>query len=163
MSGVTGVSEYALQFEKDSRVWYCFIIYWDEDKVKKVCVDVQSLDEELPNAELKPVARVFFGLEFGRLPMVVRGASPSLMRVLGDTREDSRRFVVYQRFTEEVFLECFQRAHQDIFGMVEIVTLVEFIIQRMKSSVYEDWTEGKPLLRKCIRNGHVNFWVFVSC
>ena len=99
MSGVTGVSENALQFEKDSRVWYCFIIYWDEDKVKKVCVDVQSLDEELPNAELKPVARLFFGLEFGRLPMVVRGASPSLMQVLGDTREDSRRFVVYQRFT----------------------------------------------------------------
>ena len=158
MSGVTSTSEYAFQFEKDSRVEYCFISYWDEEKLKKVCVDVQSLDEELPNAELKPVARLNIGLESRRLPMVVRGASPSLMRVLGDTREDSRRFVVYQRFTEEVFLECFQRAHQDVFGMVETVTLVEFIIQRMKSAVYEDWTEGKPLLCKCIRNGRVNFW-----
>ena len=91
---MTSVSEYALQFKKDSRVEFCFIVYWDEDKLKKVCVDVQSLDEKLPNAELKPVARLFFGLESRRLPMVVRGASPSLMRVLGDTREDSRRFVV---------------------------------------------------------------------
>ena len=158
LSKVTGESEYSLQFEKDSQVEYCFIVYWDEDKLKKICVDIQSLDEKLPNAELKPIARLFFGLESRRLPMVVRGASPSLMRVLGDRRDDSRRFVVYQRFTEEVFLECFQRAHQDVFGMVEIVTLVEFIVQRMKSAVYEDWTEGKPLLRKCIRNGCVNFW-----
>ena len=158
VSSVTGVSEYALQFEKDSQVEYCFIAYWDEDKLKKISVDIQSLDEELPNAELKPVARFFFGLESRRLPMVVRGASPSLMRVLGDTRDGSRRFVVCQRFTEEVFLECFQRAHQDVFGMVEIVTLAEFIIQKMKSAVYEDWTEGKPLLRKCIRTGRVDFW-----
>ena len=152
MSGVTSISEYALQFEKDSRVEYCFIIYWDVDKLKKVSVDVQSLDEELPNAELNR-----------RLQMVVRGASPSLMRVLGDTREVSRRFVVYQRFTEEVFLECFQRAHQDVFGMVENGTLVEFIIQRMKSAVYEDWTEGNPCFANVSAMDASIFGIFVSC
>ena len=42
-------------------------------------------------------------------------------------------------------------------GMVEVTTVVEYVVQRLRSALYEEWTEGKPLLRKCIRRGSVSF------
>ena len=74
----------------------------------------EVIGSSLLKAELRLIVRLLFGSESRRLPMVVRGASPSFKRLLGDTRDDSRRFVVYQRFTQEKFLESFQRAHQDV-------------------------------------------------
>ena len=91
------------------------------------------------------------------MPIAVRVASLSLVRLLGDKRDDLRRFIVHQHFTEEIFLESFRRAHQDVFGMVEVTTLVEFIYHRMKSAVYKDWTDSTPFLRKCILEGFVCF------
>ena len=80
-----------------------------------------------------------------------------MIRVLGNIREDGRRFVIYQAFSEEVFLQCFRQAHQDVFGLVEVVTIVDYVVQRLKSALYEEWTEDKPVLRKCVRQGSVNF------
>ena len=33
----------------------------------------------------------------------------------------------------------------------------EYVIHRLKGSLYEDWTEDRPLLRTCIRKGSVAF------
>ena len=41
--------------------------------------------------------------------------------------------------------------------MVEVVTAKESIVLRMRSALHEEWTEGRVLLRKCIRSGTVNF------
>ena len=79
------------------------------------------------------------------------------MRVLEDNRDDGRRFIVYRGFDEEVFLQCIRLAHQDVFGMVEVTALVDYTILRLKSSIYETWTEDRVLLRKCIRQGFVVF------
>ena len=64
---------------------------------------------------------------------------------------------MHQQFSEEVFLRCKRQAHQDVFGIVEVTSLVDYVILRLKSAVYEDWTEGKVLLRKVIRQGFVGF------
>ena len=92
-----------------------------------------------------------------QLPVALSGASPSLVRVLRNVREDGRRFVIYQSFSEEVFLQCFRQAHQDVFGLVEVVTIVDYVVQRLKSALYEELTEDKPVLRMCVRQGPVNF------
>ena len=92
-----------------------------------------------------------------QLPMSFRGCSPSLLRVVSDNRSDSRQFVIICEFGEETFLQCVLRAHESIFGMVEVTTIVEYVVQRLRSALYQVWTEGKPLLRKCIRQGSVSF------
>ena len=61
------------------------------------------------------------------MPISVRGCSPLLLRLLSEERRDDRPFVLYHGFDEEVFLQCFRQAHQDIFGMLEVVTLVEYL------------------------------------
>ena len=112
---------------------------------------MKSLDQSLPDAELIPLSRVIYSLDPPQFPLCIRGASSTLVLVLGDIRSDGRDFVTHERFTIEVFLECFRRAHQSFFGMLEIVTVVEYIVLRMRSALHEAWTEGKTVLRRCIR------------
>ena len=41
--------------------------------------------------------------------------------------------------------------------MVEVTTALKYVIHRLKGAFYEDWTDDKPLLRACIREGSVAF------
>ena len=89
--------------------------------------------------------------------MSILGASPSLNRVLDDNRADGCPFGVYQCFDEENLLCCVLQADHDVFGMVSVIFLVEYLVHRLKSALYEEWTEDKLILRKCIRQGSVDF------
>ena len=125
--------------------------------LKKICVGSQSLDQKVPDPELLPLAEVMTCFEGEQLPVSVVSGSPSLIRVMDDNRADGRRFMVLRSFYENVFLQCFRQSHQDVFGMLEVTTALEYVVHRLKGSLYEDWTEDRPLLRKCIREGSVAF------
>ena len=133
---------------------YCHIVYWEEENLKKVCVDSQPLDQKFPDAGLIPIARLLCSLEEGTLPVVIRGCSPLLLR---ESCSDSRQFVVSSMFNGDSFLQCFRQAHQDVFGMMQLVTLIEYIVCRMKSALYEEWMEDKIVLRRCVLKGIVAF------
>ena len=111
----------------------------------------------MPRSELVPLAQFVHSLPNARLPLCIVGASPSLIRVVEDNRNDGKRFVVHLQFTEEVFLQCVRQAHQDVSGMVEMTSLVDYVVIRLKSAIYEDWTEGKVLLGRSVRQGFVVF------
>ena len=157
LGGISKFKEYSIQFEKEDDAEFCFGVWWEDLHLKKVCISMESLDRSLPDAELVPLSRLIYSLDPPQFPLCIRGASPTLVRVLGEVLPDGRNFVVHERFTSEVFLECFRRAHQNIFGMLEIVTVVEYIVLRMRSALHDTWTEGKTVLRRCIRNGSVPF------
>ena len=135
----------------------CYVLCWEGNYLKKVCVGYQSLDLPVPDAELVPLARVVSSVGSQQLPVSIVGGSPSLLRVLGDNRDDGREFLQVRRFNEDVFMQCFRQAHQDIFGMLEVMTAVEYVVLRLKSVVHEDWVEDKPILKKAVRAGSVDF------
>ena len=136
---------------------YCHIVYWEEENLKKICVDSQPLDQKFPDAELIPIARVLCSLEEGPLPVALRGCSSLLLWVLCESRSDLRQFVVSSTFNGDSFLQCLRQAHQDVFGMLEFVTLIEYIVCRMKRALYEEWTQDKNVLRRCFLKGIVAF------
>ena len=111
----------------------------------------------MPYSELTPLSRFVCCMEDEKQPVSVVGASPSLLRVLSDSRVDGKRFVVCQSFNSGILLQCVRQAHQDVFGMVEITTLVDYTLHRLKSALYEAWRENKVVLRKCERQGYVDF------
>ena len=157
VNDVKAFKEYGIQFEMSGSVERYYVLCWDGSILKKICVGGQALDQKVPDPELLPLARVVSCLEGQQLPVSVLGASPSLIRVLDTNRKDGRRSVTWQSFDEEVFLQCFRQSHQDIFGMVEVTTALEYVIHRLKGALYEDWTEDNSLLRACIREGSVAF------
>ena len=155
---MTTFKDYSVQFEKDASVEHCYVLFCEEGHLKKVCVGSEPVDQPVPTAELVPLSRVIRSLDSKQMPLAVVGASPSLLRVIGDIRTDGRRFfVVYQGFTEEVFLQCIRKAHQDIFGMVEVTTIVEYFVHRLRNAVYEEWTDDKIVLCRCLRKFSVDF------
>ena len=135
----------------------CYVLYWNDKHLMKICIGSESLDQAMPLPELVPLSRFVCSLGSTLLPIAILGGSPSLLRVLENDRTDGRRFIVYERFDEEVFLRCVQQADQVVFEMVNVTTLVYYLLQRLKTALYEDWTEDKALLRKCIRQGSVDF------
>ena len=157
LSAVGTRNEYALFYEKDADVERCFVVCWLDNALRKICIGQEVLDQPMPKSELVPLAQFVHSVQNARLPFCVSGASPVLLRVIEDNRTDGKRFVMHQQFSEEVFLQCVRQAHQDVFGMVEVTSLVDYVILRLKSAVYEDWTDGKVLLRKAIRQGSVAF------
>ena len=157
LSSVSGFRAYGLQYEKENNVERCYVLYWNDKHLMKICIGCESLDQAMPLPELVPLSRIVCSLGSTLLPIAILGGSPSLLRVLENDRSDARRFVIYEKFDEEVFLRCVQQADQDIFGMVNVITLVDYLLQRLKSALYEAWTEGKVVLRKCIRQRSVDF------
>ena len=149
--------EYSVEFSWDNCMEYCYVGYWEEECLKKICVDSQPVDQEFPDAELVPIAKVLCSVEDAPWPVSIRNCSPLLLRVFSEGRRDSRQFIVNEPFDGNVFLQCFRQAHQDVFGMVELVTLVEYIVRRLKSALHEEWTEDKVVLQRCILKGAVDF------
>ena len=116
-----------------------------------------SLLQRVPKPELLPLARVVCSLSSGKLPLAIVGGSPSLVSVLGNTRSDSRVFVSYQPFTSEMLIRCIRQAYQDVFSMMEVTSLVDYTVLRLKTAIYEDWMEERVILCKSVRQGHVEF------
>ena len=157
LKGVTSFEEYSLWFEKDAEFERCFIVCGVNDVLKKICIGREPLEQCVPRSHLVPLSHLLHCLPIKRLPLSLLDASASLMRVLEDNLDDGRRFIVYRGFDEVMFLLCIRLAHQVVFGMVEVTGLVDYTILRLKSSIYEAWTEDRVLLRKCIRQGFVAF------
>ena len=91
------------------------------------------------------------------LPLFIHGGSPSLLRVLSDNRIDGRQFVVSKEFTVDLFLQCYREAHQHIFGMLEVTTMVDFLMLRLRGALQEPWMENVFQLRQCVVAGKVSF------
>ena len=73
------------------------------------------------------LSKIVGSLSTRQLPVCILGATPSLIRVLEDNRADGRQSVVYQCFDEETLLLCVLQADQDVFGLVSVITLVEYL------------------------------------
>ena len=157
LNGAPAFDDYSVQYEKDTEEERCFIVFWEEEHLKKVCIGSEILEQPVPYAEITPLSRFVCCFKSPKLPVSIVGVSPSLLRVLSDNSVDGKRFVVCQLFTSEVLLQCIRQSHQDVFGMIEITTIVEYTLHRLKSALYEEWTEGKVTLRKCVRQGFVKF------
>ena len=157
LRGISSFREYSVQFEKDTFEERCFVLFWEDELLKKVCIGSESLEQPVPYSEVTPLSRFICCLEGEKMPLSILGVSPSLLRVLSDNRKDSRRFIVYQPFVVETILQCIRQSYQDVFGMVEITTVVDYTLQRLKSALYEEWTESKVVLRRCVRQGFVEF------
>ena len=92
-----------------------------------------------------------------QLPLSIEDASPSVLRVLSDAREDGQQFILSRNFTEEVFLSCYRQAHQEMLGMMEVTAMIDYLMLRLRGALQEPWLEDASVLRRCVVAGHVSF------
>ena len=135
----------------------CLVRTWDKHVLLEVCVDVQTAGQRVPLAELSSLSCILGSVPGGQLPLSIEGASPSLLRVLSDAREDGHHFVLSRNFTEEVFLSCYRQAHQEVLGMMEVTAMVDYLMLRLGRALQEPWLEDTCVLRRCVVAGRVAF------
>ena len=122
-----------------------------------VCVWVEPSGQHAPKAELAGLSRVVDSTTSCQLPLACHGGSPTLLRVLSDSRVDSRSFVVFREFIEDVFLHCFRLAYQEVFGGLEVTTMIDFLVLRLRGALQESWFDDLPILRRSVTAGRVLF------
>ena len=132
---------------------YCFVRTWEGRSLKQVCVLVEDKRQPAPDAELTCLARVKASVTSDKLPVCVRGGSAVLGAVIAANRDDSRRAVSYRAFTDETFLKCYRLAHVDSFGMVDILSLLEYLMLRLRTATQELWMADCGTLLSCIDAG----------
>ena len=113
---------------------------------------MEAAVQRVPCAVLAGLSRVV-----GSLPLSCHGGSPSLVRELNDNREDSRQFIVCRQFTENTFLQVYQETHQSVFGGLEVTSMIDFLMLRLRSALQVPWMEDVVVLRRCVVAGHVSF------
>ena len=92
-----------------------------------------------------------------QLPLSIQGGSPSLFCVLSDNGKDGRQFVVFKEFTVDLFLQCYRAAHQHIFRMLDVTTMEDILMLRLRGALQEPWMEDVLQLRQCVVGGNVSF------
>ena len=116
------------EFKSDSMVFVDesdgkeYVVWtWDKNTLLETRVDVQTLGKSVPLAELDSMACVFGGFPGGQLPLSVEGGSTSSLPVLTDNREDGHYFILSRNFSEDVLLNFYHQAHQEVLGIMEVI------------------------------------------
>ena len=127
--------------------------------MKRVCVLVEDHDVQLPHTELLCLSRVMCSVNGSSYPVALVGGSSSVVNCLNSFRDDGMIFVPYRAFSCGVFLKCVQQAHQVVFGTLDILTVIEYLMVRLRTALYEEWIDGHVTLQRCVRAGQVLFEV----
>ena len=154
---VAAFRDYSVFFVDDGTSHSCYVQTWDGHELFCVCVHIEASGQRVPNSELAGLSRVVDSIVSCQLPMSCQGGSASLLRVLNDNRVDGRQFIVSQEFSEETFLQCFREAHQEVFGMLEVTAMVDFLVLRLRGALQEPWMEDVTVVRRCVVAGRVPF------
>ena len=123
----------------------------------EVCVNVEPLGQRIPQPELSSLSRVVTSLPASPLPVSIPGISQSVLRALSNERSDGHSFVYAREFSTAVFLHCCRVAHQEVFGLLEVTTMVDFLMLRLRGALQESWMEDLPDLRRCVIAGKDSF------
>ena len=92
-----------------------------------------------------------------KFPVAVFGSTSSLINCLNAVEDDGKPFVPHRPFPPVVVMKCIQQAHRDIFDMIDIVTVVDYLMSRLRTALHEKRLGGHVVLRRCVRAGRMPF------
>ena len=44
-----------------------------------------------------------------------------------------------------------------MFRLLDIITVIDYLMVRLRSALYEEWIDGHVALQRCVRAGQVSF------
>ena len=154
---ISSFRDYSVVFVEDAAEVSCYVQTWDDLSLLSIYVRVEAAGHRVPYAEQAGLSRVVGSLPSCQLPLSCHGGSPSLVRVLNDNRVDGRQVVVRRHFTENTFFQVYQESHQSVFGGLEVTSMIDFLMLRLRGALQEPWREDVVVLRRCVVAGHVSF------
>ena len=154
---ISASREYSLFFVESGGGHKCFVKTWDNHSLMSVCVRIEAASQRVPEAKLAGLSLVTDSSFSCQMPLSCQGCSSTLLWDLSDNRVDGRKFIVYREFNVDVFLHCYQHAHQDVFGGLETTSMIDYLTLRLRGAVQLSWCVGVPCFRRGVVVGRVEF------
>ena len=131
---VSRFKSYSQKLKEQVDELFCYLRIWDGLLMKRMCALVESLDTRFPRAQRLSLCRVPSRVVDSKFPLTIVRGSSSLINCLNTHRDDGMTFLVYRPFSPTVLTTCIQQAHQDLFGMIDIVTVIDYLMLRWRSA-----------------------------
>ena len=154
---IAAFREYSVFFVDDNVTPNCVVQTWDDHELFCVSIHVEACGQRIPIAELAGLLRIVDSVASCQLPLSCQGGSPTLLRVVSENRVNGRQFMFCQTFSEEIFQRCYRDACQEVFGMLDVTVMVDFIMLRLRGALQESCMADVPTLRRCVIAGQVLF------
>ena len=95
---------------------------------------MEDHDVRLAHAELLCLSRIMSSVNGSPYPVALVGGSLSVVICLNSSRDVGMVFVPYRAFISSVLLKCVQQAHQDVFGMLDIISVMDYSMVRLRTA-----------------------------
>ena len=118
---------------------------------------MKSAGQRVPASELALLSRIEDSVPSCQLPLSCQAGSVSLLHVLNDNRIEGRQFLYCHEFADDDFIRGYRQADQEIFGRLDVTSMVDFLVLRLRGALQKWWMERAPTLRRCVLAGHVAF------
>ena len=86
------------------------------------------------------------------LVVLISGGSTILMKAFCEYlgSECRQKLIDYPGFDLPLFRRCLQQTDSSVFGNLDVLTVTEFMFNRLKSTETQDWMSFRPALRKAV-------------
>ena len=85
LKSIASLKEYVIQCEMSGTEERSYVLCWERNYLKNICVGCQSVEHPVPDVELVPLARVAHCLNSQRLPLSVVGGSSESCAIIAMT------------------------------------------------------------------------------
>ena len=147
--------QFGLEFEhRGSRTWV-FVRTWRRDSFYRVALGV--IDRYLgdANSELVILGQVLCAIGSGASLVSISGGSRTVVECYKEYMGSGcmRGVLDYPIFAGRLLKRCLQKTASTVFGTLDPISMIEFIVTRLKGAEHRDWIQSRQYLRRAIETG----------
>ena len=149
---------YSLEFEERGESLRAFVRTWEKGTFRRVAVSVADRFAVDATHELSVLVSVVSAVGGSASLVAFSGGS----HVLGDMFREylgsgySHKLVEYPIFDVRLLKRCLQKVSSSIFGSLDLFSMTEFIVTRLKGAEHRDWMMFRSSLRRAIITGELS-------
>ena len=122
---------YSVDFVSRGEYQQMWVRVWKAQNLRYVSLCSQRLGKTLPESEIRSLSRLQSCLPSDSQMVSVRGVPRLLQRSVEKYYGEGRRLLDYSEFSSDVFVECIAAAGDFVFGLINPVELVEYLLVRL--------------------------------
>ena len=141
-----------MEFEEEGDKVQLYLRTWDVDTFRRVCAASLDRYSSDPHQKISPLGRVLDALGPDVSVASISGGSTVLVEAFCEYLGNGYRqkLIDYPISDLRLFRRCLQWTAFNVFGSLDGLAMIEFIVNRLKCAETRDWLSSRPALKKAI-------------
>ena len=149
---VKGNEKCSIEFEeRGSEIWV-MVRTWERSTFRRVCVAVLSLFSANTTWEATVLGKILDAAGPDTAVVSLLGGPHVLPEAFASCLGSGyqAKLIGYPTFDLQLLKRCLQRTASSVFGSLDLFSLTEFVVNRLKGAETRDWMASRPALCKAI-------------